>query len=173
MRLNATKTWGFPTVGGRALLLLLIFLAGACSTMAPVAQQTMAKGDLLEMCSLVPDRDLQDIRGCYQSYYFALDVGINLTTTKPSITVTYQANVPDGVAPSFTGNMVSFNNGAVSFQAGVGETALGEGIYSVVSVAGNNNIVIANTNININVPNATSLVPSYSVLSAPTLIGIK
>jgi hypothetical protein len=162
--------------GGLLLALAAGLLAGGCSTMAPLtpaAVPATETGDILQMCSVVPDRELQDIRGTYQSYYFAMDVGINLTTSKPSFTVTYTANVPDGQAPSFEGNMVSFNNGQVSFQAGVGDTSLGKGIYSVVSVAGSENIVIANTNVNINIPNAGSLIPSISILPAPTLGGIK
>jgi hypothetical protein len=120
----------------------------------PVPQRSQV--DLLQTCEKIADEKLKDIRGCYDTYYFAMDVGINMANSRPRIDVRFTSQVPEGSAPSFNGNMASYNspNGNVSFQAGVGNTSMGKGVFNVVCVAGNNNIVIANTNVNINIPGA-------------------
>jgi hypothetical protein len=123
------------------------------------ALTTLAGLSSLDEVTELQENDLQELRGCYDSYYFALDIGINMTGSTPSVNVQFSAQVPQGTAaPSFSGNAVSFNNGNVSFQAGVGNNSLGAGFYQVIGVAGNQNIVIANTNITINVQNLSSLV---------------
>jgi hypothetical protein len=53
----------------------------------------------------------------------------------------------------------------VGFQAGIGNTSLGSGIFQVTQVAGNNNLVVSSMNVNINIANATSLVPKINALS--------
>jgi len=124
---------------------------------------------ILQTCAAMPSDELQEYRGCYASYFFGMDVGINVTgNSTPGIAVRFNAIVPDGsptpvVSPS--GNQVAFNNGQVAFNAGVGNTSLGSGAFQVVQVAGNNNLVVANMNININIANATSLIPKTSALS--------
>lgn len=166
----------------RILLLAFMLLTLACSGVMPPPSPLMGKPvsvkkipDLLQTCARVADQDLQDLRGCYDSYYFAMDIGITLGTSTPSINVTFLADVPPGSAPSFNGNMASFNNGTVSFQAGVGNTSMGKGVFQIVSVAGNNNIVIASTNVNINVPTLTTLNrPASTFLRPPaTLMGLR
>ncbi|MEN6623737.1 MAG: hypothetical protein ABFD50_19585 [Smithella sp.] len=111
------------------------------------------------------ESNLKELRGGYDSYYFTLDIGVNMTGSTPSVNVQFLAQLPEGsTKPSFSGNSVNFNNGDVSFQAGMGNNSLGTGFYQVISVAGNDNIIIANTNITINVekmgnlaiPNATN-----------------
>jgi hypothetical protein len=98
-----------------------------------------------------------------------MDIGINLTgTSAPGISVRFNGIVPDGSAvpvASPGGNQVSFNDGKVAFSAGIGNTSLGSGIFQVVQVAGNNNLVISNMNININVANAGSLATKTNALS--------
>jgi hypothetical protein len=124
---------------------------------------------ILQTCAVMPSGELQEYRGCYASYFFGMDVGINVTgNSTPGIAVSFNAIVPDGspapvVSPS--GNQVAFNNGQVAFNAGVGNTSLGSGAFQVVQVAGNDNLVVANMNININIANATSLIPKTSALS--------
>jgi hypothetical protein len=120
----------------------------------PVPHRSQA--ELLKTCAKIADDNLKDIRGCYDTYYFAMDVGVNMNTSKPTIDVQFTSQVPAGQAPSFNGNTASYTsaNGNVSFQAGVGNTSMGKGVFNVVCVAGNNNIVIANTNVNINIPGA-------------------
>jgi hypothetical protein len=124
---------------------------------------------ILQTCAAMPNQQLQQYRGCYATYYFGMDVGINLTgTTSPGISVKFTGMVPEGsVAPvaSPGGNQVSFNDGQVAFNAGMGSTSLGSGIFQVVQVAGNNNLVISNMNVNVNIPNAASLETKTNALS--------
>lgn len=172
----------------RALPLAFMLLILACSGVTPPPPQLMGKPvsmgkavsvakipNLLQTCARVADRDLQDLRGCYDSYYFAMDINVALGTSTPSVNVSFLADVPPGSAPTFNGNMASYNNGTVSFQAGVGNTSLGKGVFQLVSLAGNNNIVIASTNVNINVPNLPALNrPGSSFLRTPmTLMGLR
>lgn len=138
----------------------------ALATLAGLA----SLGELTEL----KENDLKELRGCYDSYYFALNIGVNMTGNTPSVNVQFSAQLPQGTtAPSFSGNSVSFNNGNASFQAGVGNNALGAGFYQVISVAGNQNIIIANTNITINVQNLSNLVmPSVlNSLQAKRILG--
>jgi hypothetical protein len=134
-----------------------------------VNQQRIETPAILQTCAAMPNKQLQQYRGCYATYYFGMDVGINLTgTSAPGISVQFTGIVPDGsVAPvaSPGGNQVSFNNGQVAFSAGIGSTSLGSGIFQVVQVAGNNNLVISNMNVNINVDNAASLAAKTNAIS--------
>lgn len=124
---------------------------------------------ILRTCKAMPDQQLQQYRGCYATYFFGMDIGINITgNSSPGISVRFNAMVPDAsVAPvaSPAGNQVSFNNGQVAFSAGIGKTSLGSGIFQVVQVAGNNNLVISNMNININIANAGSMMPRTNAIS--------
>jgi hypothetical protein len=166
----------------RAFLLAFMMMILACSGVMPPPPQLMGKPvsvkkipDLLQTCARITDHDLQDLRGCYDSYYFAMEIGITLGGSNPSVNVSFLADVPPGSAPTFNGNQASFNNGTVSFQAGAGNTSMGKGVFQLVSVAGNNNIVIASTNVNINVPSLTTLNrPASSFLRTPmTLMGLR
>jgi hypothetical protein len=134
-----------------------------------VNQQRIETPAALQTCAAMPNKQLQQYRGCYATYYFGMDVGINLSgTSAPGISVQFTGIVPDGsVAPvaSPGGNQVSFNNGQVAFSAGIGSTSLGSGIFQVVQVAGNNNLVISNMNVNINVDNAASLAAKTNAIS--------
>jgi hypothetical protein len=129
--------------------------------------QRVETPEVLEACATMPNSDLEENRGCYASYFFGMDVGINVSDHhNPGVSVRFHANVPDGSpAPSFSGNQVSFNDGHVGFQAGIGNTSLGSGIFQVTQVAGNNNLVVSSMNVNINIANATSLVPKINALS--------
>jgi hypothetical protein len=135
--------------------------------------QRIETPEILETCAAMSKGQLEENRGCYASYFFGMDVGINVTgNANPNIHVAFNAIVPDGsVAPAVSpsGNQVSFNNGQVAFNAGIGNTSLGSGIFQVVQVAGNNNLVVANMNVNINIANATSLIPKTNALSFTSL----
>ena len=132
-------------------------------------QQRIKTPAILQTCAAMPNKQLRQYRGCYATYFFGMDVGINITgTSAPGISIRSVAMVPDGSAvpvASPGGNQVSFNNGQVAFSAGIGNTSLGSGIFQVVQVAGNNNLVISNMNININVANAGSLATKTNALS--------
>jgi hypothetical protein len=76
---------------------------------------------------------------------------------------------------SSTGSQVQFNNGNVSFTAGIGQNALGSGIMQVVQVAGSNIMVVANMDVTLNINNAVSLKPTAGIaFTTPgTLAGIR
>ena len=170
-----------------ALGLVLALMTGCAGTLPsqsgglvetrPIARTNKARPEkqhvetpkILKTCAAMPNKQLQQYRGCYATYFFGMDVGINLASNAaPGIAVRFTAMVPDGsVAPvaSPGGNQVAYNNGQVAFSAGIGNTSLGSGIFQVVQVAGNNNLVISNMNININVANAGDLAAKTNALS--------
>jgi hypothetical protein len=131
-------------------------------------QQLVETPAILQTCAAMPSGELQENRGCYASYFFGMDVGINVTGhSTPGISVRFHGMVDGSGVPvrSPAGNQVSFNDGQVAFSAGIGNTSLGSGIFQVVQVAGNNCLVVSNMNININIANATSMIPKTNALS--------
>lgn len=132
-------------------------------------QQLVETPAILQTCAAMPSEELQEYRGCYATYFFGMDVGINVTgNSTPGISVKFLGLV-DGSSGlpvrNAAGNQVSFNDGQVSYNAGIGNTSLGSGVFQVVQVAGNNNLVVSNMNININVANASSLAAKTNALS--------
>jgi hypothetical protein len=132
-------------------------------------QQRIKTPAVLQTCAAMPNKQLQEYRGCYATYFFGMDIGINVTgTSTPGISVRFNGIVPDGSAvpvASPGGNQVAFNDGQVAFNAGIGSTSLGSGVFQVVQVAGNNNLVISNMNININIANASSLATKINAIN--------
>jgi hypothetical protein len=131
--------------------------------------QRVETPEILQTCAAMPSGDLQEHRGCFASYFFGMDVGVNVTGNSiPGISVRFLGLV-DGTSgvpmASPAGNQVSFNDGQVAYHAGIGNTSLGSGIFQVVQVAGNNCLVVSNMNININIANATSMTPKTNALS--------
>ena len=49
----------------------------------------------------IADDKLKDIRGCYDTYYFAMDVGINMSNSTPRIDVRFTSQVPEGLGSEF------------------------------------------------------------------------
>ena len=124
----------------------------------------------LEVCAVVPEEDLQDMRGCLGVYFFDYTFDINLLTT-PQVTVSssFQAVLPDGSpAPVVNTTSAVFRDSNVSYISGPTST----GLSSQLLVTGHDNIVFANTNFNIHLPNASVLTPTISVLPANSLSGI-
>ncbi len=166
--------------GLMALAIILAFLLGLMPVtswgafMGPKTGQEVTTPQILQTCAVVSDQELGEMRGRFATYEFGMDVGINLAIPNPNVTVHYTANVPTGSGtPSFTGNTASFNSGNVNFQAGIGNTPLGSGIFNVVQVAGNQNIVISTMNINIKT-GSMPLTTSMTGLSTPAnLAGIR
>jgi hypothetical protein len=129
------------------------------------------KGAPLKVCAVVPEDDLQDMRGCLGVYYFDYNFDINLTATpQVSVNQSFQAILPDGSpAPSVNSTSAVFRDNNVSYTAGV----LGSEMGSSVVVAGSGNVVFANTQFNFHMPNASVLIPSISIMPAPSLSGIR
>lgn len=154
---------------------LLLALTWACpSGAAAQVQSRMIKSpEVLKLCKVVPDQELQRLRGRYDTYYFGLDVAANLNVGTGAFTgqVNFNTNV-DPAKVNFSGTQVSYNNGNISYQAGIGATNFGSGIYSAVVLAGTNNIVVSNTNVTLNIQGLK--MPSFTALNTPmTTAGIK
>jgi hypothetical protein len=135
----------------------------------PTAKQAK-KTNPLKVCAVVSEDDLQDMRGCLGVYFFDYNFDINLLTTpQVSVTSSFQAVLPDG-SPAPVQNTTSavFRDSNVSYIAGPTST----GLSSQVLVTGTDNIVFANTNFNIHLPNASVLTPTINILPAASLSGI-
>jgi hypothetical protein len=135
----------------------------------PTAKQAK-KANPLKVCAVVSEDDLQDMRGCLGVYFFDYNFDINLLTTpQVSVTSSFQAILPDG-SPAPVQNTTSavFRDSNVSYISGPTST----GLSSQVLVTGTDNIVFANTNFNIHLPNASVLTPTINILPAASLSGI-
>jgi hypothetical protein len=166
------------------LLLLLGSIAMSCaSSNGPVSvrpQETQTK-TVLETCAVVQDQELAEMRGCFDIYSFGMSIkgDLDLATKNFSFQMDYSQvssadQVPSNLKKSDTGNQVAFNDGTVSYTAGIGKNALGSGIMQVIQVAGSNVLVVANMDVTLNINNAVGLKPTAgNMLTTPgTLSGI-
>jgi hypothetical protein len=171
--------------------LLLLSLVGCASTSSqitqsapasqvavPVAQadlpasQPAAERDPLKVCSVVPEEDLKEMRGCYNAYFFDVNFTFDITNVNnPSVNVetNFSAVLPDGSPnPDFNGTTAVFSDDNVFFATG----PTGNGLLTEVIVNGTENLVVSNVNYIIKVPDATLLSPTINVLPAASLSGI-
>jgi hypothetical protein len=118
---------------------------------------------------VVPEEELQEMRGAMGVYYFDFTFDINMVAN-PQVHVSskFTAAVPDGTSPSFNGTTAVFQDDNVFYMAGPTQG----GLMSEVIVAGTNNLVIANTQFNIHIPNAALISPTINVLPAASLTGL-
>lgn len=155
------------------VLLLAITWASPLGAAAQEQRRMIKTPEVLHSCQVVPDRELSKLRGRFDTTFFGLDIVGNLNVGSGAFAG--QVNLSTNVDPSkvnFSGTQVSYNNGNISYQAGIGSTSFSSGIYSAVVVAGTNNIVISNTNVTLNIQGLT--IPSFTALSTPaTTIGIR
>ena len=148
----------------------------------PVQAQVAEKvknTDVLQTCAVLADQDMAEIRGCYDNIYaFGLDfIGtIDFANTMKMIegkvsayAVAFkgeQLNTPNAnfASGKSDGGGVSFSagNGQVNFQSSVGQSPLGTGVIQLVQVMGNNNLVIANTNVTLNIKNFQTIKPTVT-----------
>lgn len=135
----------------------------------PVSQPAEAR-DPLKTCALVPEDDLKEMRGCLGVYYFDFTFDINMVASpEVSVKTNFTAAVPDGSpSPNFNGTTAVFKDDNVFYMAG----PTGNGMISEVIVTGHDNIVFANTNFNIRIPDATLLSPTINIMPASSLSGI-
>lgn len=142
--------------------------------LTPLASRADAKTEKktapLKLTAAVPEGNLEGMRGCLGVYYFNYDFDINLVATpQVKVTSTFQAVLPDGSpAPATNGTQASFKDSNVSFTAG----PTSGGLASQLVVTGQNNIVFANSQFNIHIPNASTLTSTVNVLPAASLSGI-
>ena len=148
----------------------------------PVQAQVAEKvknTDALQTCAVLADQDMAEIRGCYDNIYaFGLDfIGtIDFAKTMKMIegkvsayAVAFKGEQLDPPNPNFVhgkvdGGGVNFSagNGQVNFQSSVGHSNLGTGVIQLVQVMGNNNLVIANTNVTLNIKNFQTIKPTVT-----------
>ncbi|MFZ5447259.1 MAG: hypothetical protein ACOZFS_01280 [Thermodesulfobacteriota bacterium] len=167
------------------VLMLAGSLVMACATStAPVTFQPpkeVQTKTVLETCALVSDQELAEMRGCYDVYSFAMSIkgDLDLAAKNFAIQTNYTqvidaASIPSNLIVNSSGSLVSYNNGSMSFTAGVGQNSLGSGIMQVVQAVGQNIIVVASMDVTLNINNAVNLKPvAGNTLTTPsTLSGI-
>jgi hypothetical protein len=152
-----------------AFILLLAVLAPLSAWAGPTAKPLIREElPVLAHCALIPDRELDDIRGRNGKYYFGLDVIVNLTGQGVPFTMTPNPNNTPGTINTGTG--ISFSDPYVNYQAGIRPQQL----YQMVQVTGDRKIVMGIVNLNVKVPE--SLINGRSsAISLPnaSLTGIK
>ena len=162
----------FPALLSGVLLLAITWTFP--SRAAAQEQRRMIKSpEVLQSCQVVPDRELRKLRGRFDTTFFGLDICANLNVGSGAFTgsVAFTTNA-DPSQVNFSGTQVSYNNGNISYQAGIGSTSFSNGVYSAVAVAGTQNIVISTTNVQLNIQGLT--IPSFTGLSIPaTTVGIR
>jgi len=122
---------------------------------------------ILAACAVVSDAELINIRGRYDTYYFGMDIIINLTGSGALFSTVPHANMPAGTI--FTPSGISFKDPYVTYQAGIGW----QSIFQTVQVMGNGKMVTGVVNLDILVPRSL-LTGSLSGISLPKIsqIGI-
>jgi hypothetical protein len=183
---SSSAMWKLGLVVLSALLPMLLLSCASTKELAqelrkkegtfltPLASRADAKTEKktapLKLTATVPEENLEGMRGCLGVYYFNYDFDINLVATpQVKVTSTFQAVLPDGSpAPTTNGTQASFKDSNVSFSAG----PTSGGLASQLVVTGQNNIVFANSQFNIHIPNASTLTSTVNVLPAASLSGI-
>lgn len=150
-------------------MILCMALVPLVSWSAPAGQPiTVKKPPILDTCPEFSDSELDTRRGRYNTYYFGMDVIINLTGSGPFYTMRPHANMPPETAVNPTG--LSFKDPSVSYQAGLGPNS----IYQAVQVTGDNKIVTGLVNLDIMIPKSmTTRSPDLGGFGKSSLMGIK
>lgn len=145
-----------------AALIVLLTVLAPLSALAGPATQPLIKEKLpvLADCAPIADRELGNIRGRYDTYYFGLDVIVNLTGTGPLFTMTPNPNNTPGTINTGTG--ISFSDPNVTYQAGIGS----HNLYQMVQVTGDGKTVMGVMNLDIMVSKAM-LNGSLSAINLP------
>jgi hypothetical protein len=126
---------------------MLMFSFSSSSKASPFTQPAMVERPaVLATCSVVSDQELSNIRGRYDTYYFGLDIIINLTGSGASFATRPHANMPPETIITQRG--ISFKDANVIYQAGIGR----HNIFQNVGVMGDNKIVTGVVNLDILIP---------------------
>lgn len=157
---------------------------------AQVAKQ-LSNSEVLQTCTKLADQDMAEIRGCYDNIYaFGLDfigtidfastmkmiegkVFAYAATFKGKELRTPNTNFTNGPVDIQTGGGLSFEAGNrnVTFHSSVGVSNLGTGVIQLVQVMGNNNLVIANTNVTLNIKNFKPITPTVTGIGGLNFLG--
>ena len=138
----------------------------------PVAKPADTR-EVLEVCAVVPEDNLQEMRGTMGVYFFDYSFDINLVATpQVSVNTNFSAAVPGGNVTNppnvLNGTTAIYSDPNVSYTAG----PTPGGLMSQLVVTGQDNIVSANTQFNIHLPNTATLTRTINVMPAATLTGI-
>ena len=137
----------FRRIWGIAVTVLLTVMLPLASWAGSAGQQLMVKKPpILDTFSEIFDPELDTMRGRYDSYYFGLDVILNLTGSGPFFTLTPHPHMPPGTIVTPTG--ISYQDAEVKYLAGLGRHSL----YQAVQVSGDNKIVTGVVNLDILIP---------------------
>ena len=129
------------------LVIFLTLMFPLSSKASPFTQPAMVESPaVLATCSVVPDQELSDIRGRYDTYYFGLDIIINLTGSGVAFNMRPHGNMPPETIVTQRG--ISFKDANVVYQAGIGR----QNIFQTVRVMGDNKIVTGVVNLDILIP---------------------
>lgn len=145
------------------LPLLLPLAAGAGSEGHPLV---VTKPPILDTCPEMFDAELDTRRGRYDSYYFGLDVRLDLTGSGPFYTLRPHPNLPPGTVATATG--ISYQDPEVKYRAGLGPDSL----YQAVQVTGDQKIVTGVVNLDILVPQRMLTRQPQMSLPKATLTGL-
>jgi hypothetical protein len=129
----------------QVIFLMLVF--PLLSQASPLNRTAMVeKPAVLAACSKVSDQEMSNIRGCYDKYYFGLDIIINLTGSGALFATRPHGNMPPETVVTQRG--ISFKDPNVIYQAGIGR----HNIFQNVRVMGDNKIVTGVVNLDITIP---------------------
>lgn len=142
------------------VLTIVLALISPFSAWAGGAQPFMVKKPpVLEVCAVMSDSELSNLRGRYDAYYFGLDIIVNLTGSGSPVTLTPHPGIPPETIVSPTG--ISFKDTNVAYQAGIGQSS----VFQSVQVLGDGKLVTGVVNLNIMVPESllTTGLPGISL----------
>jgi hypothetical protein len=155
------------SLGVGLLLAMVAALVAVPAWAGPALQpRVVEQPAILQTLARIPDHELQELRGRYDSYYFGMDIIVNLMGASPTFAIVYHANMPDGVVTSPTG--MSYNGEGVAYQAGIGQGS----VFQTVQVTGDGKIVTGLVNIDITIPQSLLSQPFELNLPKGTLEGL-
>jgi hypothetical protein len=155
------------SLGWGVLLAVMAAMLAVPAWAGPALQpRVVEQPAILQTLARIPDHELQELRGRYDSYYFGMDIIVNLTGATPSFDIVYHANMPDGVVTSPTG--LSYNGDGVAYQAGITKGS----VFQTVQVTGDGKIVTGLVNIDITIPQSLLNQPIEMNLPKGTLEGL-
>lgn len=165
----ARRLW-LTLLQGVLLLSLIVALVVPAGAGGPVPR--LENLEAVQQARVTPDDQLDQLRGRLDNFLFGFKAVVDFDAQSGVIdgSVEFQTNVPleeVNIGPT----QVSFNNGQVSYHAGIGNTGVGPGVYSIAQVVGENIIFISNMDVTVNVLNMTPFSVT-GLSSTPTVSAI-
>jgi hypothetical protein len=150
----------FRRIKAIAVIVLLVIMLPLASWAGSAGQPLMVKKPpILDTFPEIFDPELATMRGRYDTFYFGLDIILNLTGSGPLFTLNPHPGMPVGTVVTSTG--ISYQDDDVTYLAGLDRRS----IFQAVKVTGDNNIVTGVVNLDILIPQ--SMLTRRSPLSLP------